>query len=257
MLVSFYPSFYDLMMYCFCVLGQQPGVGTWCESGQVSANDVLRIESDVRTELAATLPGSPCTAYRLLRDFAQLSSGDVIFQSAGGSPVGSALVQLASSQGVRVVSLVSESARDYAPTVERLKLLGSEVAVGESYAENVGVKAVLDDLPQPKLAFHGGDKASSVLLGKLIPKNCPIVTYPPGITDTAVLQKVIHFSLADWLRNAKANDVEVMVSDVVKRMKDGSITSWLQRVPFGELSKAIENGGVCRRKLVAVMQEAM
>lgn len=232
-------------------------MGTWCESAHMAASDVLQIGSDVQTELAATLPGSPCTAYRLFHDFVKLAPGDVVYQTAGGSPVGSALTRLASSYGVRVVSIVSEAARDYAPTVERLKLLGSEVTVGESYLDSAGIQSVLSSLPHPKVAFHGGNERCASLLGDIVPRECPIVTYAPGVASRSLLQDVKDFSLADWLRNADEETVKTMVSEVVQLMKDGKISSWLQRVPFSELPMAIKEGGISSRKLVAILQEGM
>lgn len=232
-------------------------IGTWRECGQVAATDVMRVPSTMRKELAATLPGSPATAYRLLRDFATLEDGDVVIQTAAGSPVGTALAQLASQKGVRVISVVCETARDYAPTVERLKLHGSEVAVGQSYCDSAGVRAVLADMPAAKLAVHGGDEAGCAVLARLISKGCPVVTYCPGVADAAALAAVgarsSTFSLADWLRCAKRSEVESMMQEVVGLMECGALTGWLQRVNFNSLPQALKRGGSTRRKLVAMM----
>lgn len=230
-------------------------MGTWRECSHVAASDVLQVESDVQTELAATLPGSPCTAYRLFHDYVELSAGDVIIQTAGGSPVGSALSQLASSHGVRVVSIVSEVARNYAATVERLKLQGSEVAVGESYIANDGIETVLSSLPPPKIMFHGGNERCASILKKFLPNDCPIVTYASGATDGSLSHITKDFSLADWLCNADEEAVRKMVSDVVNLMKQGKISSWLQRIPFADLPTALEEGGISSRKLVAIISE--
>lgn len=156
-----------------------------------------------------------------------------------------------------MVSIVSEAARNYAPTVERLKLLGSEVAIGESYIDSVGIQSVLDSLPRPKVAFHGGDERSASILGKIVPKECPIVTYAPGVAGGSLSQDLKSFSLADWLVSADEEAVKTMVSEVVQMMNEGKISSWLQRVPFAGLPMAIKEGGISNRKLVAIVQKEL
>lgn len=219
----------------------------------------MRVPSEIRPELAATLPGSPCTAYRLLNDYQRLQSGDVILQTAGGSSVGSALSQMASQRGLRLISLVSESARDYAATVERLKLQGSEVVIGESYVKTEGFKSVVQDMDKVKLAFHGsGDVGSCEALTEVLPHGCEVIWYCPGVADSRILGKrgvaAKEFSLAHWLRSADRAQIEDMLKEVCEQMIDGRLTGWLQRVRFDELPHAIKRGGMTRRKLVAMME---
>lgn len=233
------------------------GLGTWREACEVEADRVMRVPSSVRTELAATLPGSPCTAMRLLSDFGSLREGDVVVHSAGGSAVGTALVQMGSARGLRMVSIVSEKSRDYAPTVERLKLLGAEVAIGESYLKTAGMQAVMEDLPPPKVAFHGSSPQACAAMASLLPKGCTVVTYCPGVVDSTALQQnglsESSFSLADWLQNSDREHIEHMVHSVAEMMETGSMKGWLQRVKFEDLALAIEQGGKTQRKLVAIM----
>lgn len=214
----------------------------------------------IRLELAATLSASPFTALRLLSDFAQLSFGDVVLHNDAGSPVGTAIAQIAHSRGIRTISIVAESAPNYGPTVERLKLMGADVVIGEAYLDTTGFGAVLKDMPAPKLAINGGNANSSALLAGLMPKGCKMVTYCPGDADAEVLNKAdvtnSQFSLPDWLATAKRSDVETMVSTLTDMIQEGKFTAWLQRVKFDELPSAIEEGGAYKRKLVAIMDNA-
>lgn len=236
---------------------EQPSIGTWRESAQLPATDVVRVPPSLRVELAATLPGSPCTAVRLLSDFKALSPGDVVVQTAAGSPVGSALSQLAARRGARVISIVDETGRNYAPTVERLKLTGSEVVFGAAHVDNAGVRAVLADMPAPTLAVHGGAADSCKALASVISRGCPVVTYCPGVADEAVLANAgaegATFSLAEWMRAAGRDEVQKMVDEVAALMEEGELSGWLQRVEYDRLLSAVESGGVYNRKLVAVM----
>lgn len=204
------------------------------------------------------MSNSPCTALRLLSDFGDLKPGDVIVQNAGGSPVGTAIVQLGRARGLRVVSIVSEAGPDYAPTVERLKLLGSEVGIGEEYLDSKGIRAVMADMPKPKLALNGGTAAMCARLASILPEGTKVVTYCPGIEDSASLRSAKltgkSFSMGEWLRTADRASVEGMIGELTKMMEGGSLTAWLQRVKFDDLPHAIAEGGVTRRKLVAIME---
>jgi NADPH:quinone reductase-like Zn-dependent oxidoreductase len=50
-------------------------VGTWRSHGVFNENQFLRVPSEIPKEYAATISVNPCTAYRLLADFAKLQSG--------------------------------------------------------------------------------------------------------------------------------------------------------------------------------------
>lgn len=237
----------------------QSGIGTWCESGIVKSSDVIPIPP-MRVELAATLSASPFTALRLLSDYASLSPGDVILQNAGAGPVGTAVVQIANSLGLKTVSLIDTPYSDYAPTVERLKLLGGDVVIGENYIETNGFRAVMDDLPKPKLVLNGGNQASCGLLADLSGKDATFVTYCPGETNEAAISreglKKETFSLPSWLEKSSREEVEWMVSTLVNLIEEGKLTAWLQRVRFDELVSALEEGSKTQRKLVAVMDSS-
>lgn len=241
--------------------GVQTNVGTWCESGIVNASQVITVPSTMRLELAATLSTSPFTALRLLCDFVSLSPGDVVVQNEGSSAIGTAVVQIANAMGLKTVSLVSESGPDYAPAVERLKLMGGDVVVGEWYGESTGLENVLADMGSPKLGLNSGGKKCCALLSGLVAKGGTIVSHCSGIADSASMkakqQSKGVFSLPRWLENSSREEVEVMVRRLTNMIEDGKLTAWLQRVEFDELPAAIEASGLSGRKLVAVMSSEM
>ena len=72
------------------------------------ATSVQKISDDIPVEQAATISGSSCLAYRLLADFASLSSGDVIIQNDAKSPVGKAVIQLAASRGIETINVIPD-----------------------------------------------------------------------------------------------------------------------------------------------------
>eukprot|EP00177_Eucheuma_denticulatum_P007305 GFKZ01013299.1.p1 GENE.GFKZ01013299.1~~GFKZ01013299.1.p1 ORF type:complete len:390 (-),score=44.61 GFKZ01013299.1:305-1372(-) len=242
------------------VIPIKPSLGTWCESAVVNESQVMRIPNTLRLELAATLSASPFTALRLLSDFGALSPGDVVVVNKASSAVGTAVVQIASALSLRTVCLVTESSGDYAPTVERLKLMGSSVVVDESYAGSAALSLVMSDLPKPKLGINGGDKESCSVLASLIGKGGTVVSYCPGSSNDGAVKgaglTAATFSLPEWLASSERKDVEAMVTQLTDLIEGGKLTAWLQRVKFEELPAVIDQGGPAQRKLVALMPGA-
>ncbi|KAI0564749.1 trans-2-enoyl-CoA reductase [Gracilaria domingensis] len=239
-------------------LRAKTSLGTWRESSVIDSAHVIPVPRNIRVELAATLSASPFTAYRLLRDFVNLQPGDVVLQNAASSPVGSAIVQLAKSMGLETVSLVNTPSADYAPTVERLKLMGGDVVIGDQYITTEGFYQVMSDMPKPSLVINGADEASCATLAAIAPKGTTMVTYCPGEANPKALRskglKNASFSLPEWLEQTDRAQIESMVIDLTNMIESGELTAWLQRVKFDQLPAAIQQGGMINRKLVAVME---
>lgn len=244
-------------MLLYILLQIKTSLGTWCGSAQVSQADVVSVPSNLRLELAATLSASPLTALRLLSDYAKLSPGDVVIQDAGSSPVGTAVVQIANALGLHSISIVRESSADYAPTVERLKLMGGDVVIDASYVDSDCFRAIMKDFPIPKLAINGSDAASCKMLADLLPKGAKVVTYCPGEADmNAISTKELKhdtFSLPTYMGNSSKADLQDAILQLTTMIENGELTAWLQRVNFDELPAAIKVGGKTKRKLVAMM----
>ena len=62
--------------------------------------------NDIPAAYAATIMANPGSAYRMLRDFAQLKPGDVIIQNGANSMVGLAVVQMARELGLKTINIV-------------------------------------------------------------------------------------------------------------------------------------------------------
>lgn len=214
----------------------------------------------VPLELAATLSASPFTAFRLLSDFGSLTPGDVVVHNNASSPVGTALVQIAKSMGIKTISLVDEKSTEYSASVERLKLMGSDVVVDEAFATSAEFKSVLSDMHPPKLGINGSSGDSCSIVAKLVGSGSTVVTYCPGESDDATIKAKglapASFSLPAWLNASDRAHVDGMVAELVKMIEEGKLTGWLQKVKFDELPYAIDKGGMMRRKLVTIMPQA-
>jgi trans-2-enoyl-CoA reductase len=98
------------------VLPGRPLFGCWRRWARGQRTDFMKIprRDGLGVEAAATLIVNPPTAYRLLRDFVALQAGDVVLQNGANSAVGRYVLQMATIQGIRVVSIVRSANRSAA-----------------------------------------------------------------------------------------------------------------------------------------------
>ena len=80
--------------------------GTWTQFAKAEESGVMKSPNDVHKAYAATGAVNPCTAYRMLRDFASLQPGDVVIQNGANSMVGLAVIQMAREMGVKTINVV-------------------------------------------------------------------------------------------------------------------------------------------------------
>jgi trans-2-enoyl-CoA reductase len=115
------------------VIMRRPAVGTWRTHAQVREEDLLRIERHAGNTLAqvATVSVNPCTAYQMLRGFADLKEGDWIVQNGANSAVGRAAIQLARLWGIRTVNVVRAREGGIADLAAELRALGADAVLCE------------------------------------------------------------------------------------------------------------------------------
>lgn len=140
----------------------------------------MKISKDIPINYAGTLSVNPATAYRLLKDFAKLEkgliiykslmylyyflhTGDTIIQNGANSMVGQAVIQLAKSWGINTINVVRERT-GHAEVVSELKALGGTVVVTDKYLRTPDFKYTTSTISKPKLAFNcvGGDVATEI-----------------------------------------------------------------------------------------------
>lgn len=140
--------------------------------------DMLRIQvpEDIPVSHAAMLAVNPCTAYRMLHDFADLRPGDCVLQNGGNSGVGVAVIQLARAMGVSTISVIRDRP-NLAETVDGLLALGATKVVTDADITTMRTKEFLGDLPRPKLALNCVGGRSSLSLCKSLAPGGTLVTY--------------------------------------------------------------------------------
>jgi len=93
------------------VVPDMPSSGTWRTHLVAHQDFWIKVRNDIPVVLAATLQINPSTAYRMLKDFVNLSPGDWVIQNGANSGVGQAAIQIAKSMGVKTVNIVRDRYR--------------------------------------------------------------------------------------------------------------------------------------------------
>ncbi|KAI0013797.1 NAD(P)-binding protein [Xylariaceae sp. FL0662B] len=104
------------------VIPAKTGFGTWRTHALAPADAFLRIDRTGLTPVqAGTVSVNPCSAYRMLRDYADppLREGDWFVQNGANSGVGRAAIQLARLWGYRSINVVR--ARETPEATQRLR----------------------------------------------------------------------------------------------------------------------------------------
>jgi len=191
----------------------------------------------------------PCTAYRMINDFMTLEKGDVIIQNGGNSVVGQSVIQLAKERGLRTISIIRERP-DQDEIVERLKMVGGDIVVSESYATSFNMQRLMSDLPKPKLALNciGGDSVRT--LSKLLDSNGLIVTYggmskkpiqvqtSPFIFNNLTMKGFWYTKWEEDLKNVE--EKKRMITEIIDLCVHKKLTIFIQLNKFSEFQMAID-----------------
>ncbi|KAJ1864515.1 mitochondrial 2-enoyl thioester reductase [Coemansia sp. RSA 989] len=164
------------------VVPQRAGqFGTWCTHTMTNASSLSAVPADWRSGLdpldVACLKVNPCTAYRLLKDFAALNPGDYVIQNGANSGVGRAVIQLARYWGIRTVNVVRER-----PQLDQLHQelisLGADIVVSDKQLATDDIKQQLKSLDAPvRLGFNCVGGRATLQMTKFISAGGTLVSY--------------------------------------------------------------------------------
>ncbi|EFC41710.1 mitochondrial trans-2-enoyl-CoA reductase [Naegleria gruberi] len=248
------------------VIPSNGGLGTWRTHLVCKAEDVTTVPKELPVEYASILSVNPCTAYRLLSDFAELKPGDVIIQNGANSMVGLMVIQLAKLRGIQTINLIRQR-QNHDLTVQRMKQLGADIVMDYSFASNnTKMSRLLSDLPKPKLALNcvGGDAARIVT--KYLAEDGVMVTYggmsrqgitvptSPFIFNNITLKG---FWMTRWVETHSKEERQKMIDELSKLVIDKKLLALVETHKFSEfnyaLEKSFEDGQ--ERKVVLKMNE--
>lgn len=186
------PAVRDLEMGTQVILPHS--FGTWREVAVIDAMKVVAAPKEIDPIQAAMLKVNPITAWRIVRDFVPLMSGDWLIQNAANSGAGQCVIQIARELGYRTVNVVRR-----AELVDELRSLGGDVVLVDSENLRDEVAAATERAPI-KLALNAVGGENALRVAKCLASDATMVTYgamslqPLSIPNGMLIFKNLRFT---------------------------------------------------------------
>jgi len=219
--------------------------GTWRNFAVCGEKEVVVLPStdNVKLEYLASLSINPSAAFRLLNDFVNLKEGDVIVLNGSNSMVGFCITQIANSRGIKTINIIRRGRTDYDILVERMKKYGAYIACSDDYIRTPEFKALISDIPKPKLALNcvGGESVTE--MARLLERGGTLVTFggmsnKPVTTPTSsfIFNDIIlkGFSLHHWAKNHSLKERTDMYKELINLMRQEKLRLWHEKHLFNE-----------------------
>ncbi|EZA61544.1 hypothetical protein DMN91_003781 [Ooceraea biroi] len=230
------------------VLPNGPNFGTWRTRANYESKDVMRIPNDIGLVEASMMNVNPCTAYRMLKDFVPLKSGDTVIQNGGNSAVGQLVIQLCKIWNYKSVSVVRDR-----PNIQELKDQLMSLGADEVLTEEEVRKTQLfksKKLPAPKLALNCICGQSAVEIMRHLGHGGVVVTYggmsrePLTVPASALIFKDISlkgFWMTAWTKlNTESQERAKMFEDLAAFFRNKTLQSPPHKlVPFCDYQEAV------------------
>lgn len=204
------------------------GCGTWASHVVCKGAELIPLPDQADPKQLAMLTINPPTAWLLLEAFVDLSEGDWVIQNAANSAVGTYLVQLAKSRGLRSVNVVRRES-----AAQAVREAGADVVLvdGDDLAKRVreatgkaairlGIDAVGGGATE-RLAecLKGG--GTLVNYGMMSGQACQIS--PKHLIFRGIQLK--GFWLAQWFDKANREQQQHLYGELVKRIASGQLSA--------------------------------
>ncbi|GME41992.1 Alcohol dehydrogenase superfamily zinc-containing [Neofusicoccum parvum] len=218
------------------VIMKQPGFGTWRTHVQTDERNLLKIDdtAGLTPIQVGTVSINPCTAYRMLRDFADLKEGDWFVQNGANSGVGRAAIQLGRLWGYKSINVIRARPEGTEELKRELKELGADVVVTDEELQAKGFSDQVkewtnggrDRVPLG-LNCVGGKPATA--LAKLLTSEGHLVTYggmskqPVQLPTALLIFKNIHFDgfwVSKWSKE-NPDEKKRTVDHVLSLIREG------------------------------------
>jgi len=247
------------------VLPSNSGFGTWRTYATAEDSELVAIPPapGIKQEYLATLVVNPATALRLLNDFVNLKEGDVVIQNGANSMVGTSVIQIAASRGIKTINIIRQRS-DSDVLIERLKEYGAHLVVDEEFIRKPEFKKLLSDLPKPKLALNCTGGPSATEIARLLGNGGTMVTYggmslkPVTIPTSSFIFNDITlkgFWMTKWYEQHGSKGKDQVLSELISLIQKEKLRLWTERHPFNPesfkeaLSRA-QNSKVRDRKVL-------
>ncbi len=217
------------------------GAGTWRSEVVASAGAFVPMpEGDV--DQLSMMMVNPATAQLLLTEFVELSEGDWIIQSAANSAVGTYIVQLAKTMGVKTVSIVRRES-----AVQGLLDQGGDVVLVDCPDL---VKRVIQATNKSKIKLALDAVAGETFgrLGECLEVGGTLVNYGAMSNEHASMQagamifrdiRVRGFWLVNWFERASKEERMAVYAALTKAVATGALHAPIDRIfTLEEVSEA-------------------
>ncbi|KAJ8325546.1 mitochondrial 2-enoyl thioester reductase [Batrachochytrium dendrobatidis] len=209
-------------------------IGSWQTYAIAECNDLLNLGQveGVSHVSAATISVNPPTAYRMIKDFAQLQPGDVIIQNSANSGVGQAVIQLAHAWGFKTVNVV-RNRPNLEVLIKQLKDLGADMVVTEEQLRTPEIMRQIAALgPAPKLGLNGVGGKSATNVARLLGRHAHFVTYggmskePVALPTSLFIFKDIKcfgFWLNEWFELHPFSERKQLFTELLDLVRQGKL----------------------------------
>lgn len=232
------------------------GQGTWRQFGTFTAENWYTVPNSVPKRLAATMSVNPVSAMRMLEEFVDLDTGDVVIQNGANSAVGRAVIQFAAAQGVKTVNVVRDRP-DLQRLQDELQALGGTLVTTE---ERLRQDLAAERLPRPRLGLNCVGGSSSAAVAKALMPGATLVTYggmsmkPVTLPTSLFIFKDLHargfwLSRGDQSEHARAMKARALqrVVDLIQQNKYHAV---VEEVPFEGFREALSGDSGQKKMLV-------
>jgi trans-2-enoyl-CoA reductase len=240
------------------VIMKGPGFGTWRTHASAASSQVVKLEDAAREGItpiqAGTVSINPCTAYRMLKDFVELSEGQWFIQNGANSGVGRAAIQLGKAWGLKSINVIrgrdDKSQED--KLKEELKGIGADVVITDTELQGKEIRDMAKEWTNGGrekigLGLNCVNGKAATAMAKLLGGGSHFVTYgamskqPLTIPASMLIFKDIHFHgfwVSKWAEK-HPEDKKRTVEDVLDMTRKGQF----QDIPVDEIKWEWETKG--------------
>lgn len=232
------------------IIPNSTGLGTWRSHAIYKEDDVMKVPENIPLSEAASLTVNPCTAYRMLKDFVDLKSGDTVIQNGANSACGQNVIQICKALNINNVGIIRDRP-DVGKLVDYLKGLGATEVLTEEQCRSTKIFKS-NQLRKPKLALNCVGGKNALEMSKHLDQEGVMVTYggmsrEPVLVPTSSLifkdQQFRGFWMTRWKeQKGKSEEAKQMFDDLFQMIQTGALKSPKHElVPFENFQSAIEN----------------
>jgi trans-2-enoyl-CoA reductase len=235
-----------------------PGFGTWRTHAAATADQVVLLDDAMREGISAVQAGTvsinPCTAYRMLRDFAPLQPGDWFIQNGANSGVGRAAIQLGKKWGLRSINVIRARSDEAAEQNLKQELtdLGADVVITDTELQTQGIRDRVKEWTNGgrdplRLALNCVNGKAATAMAKLMGESAHFVTYgamskqPLTIPASMLIFKDIHFH-GFWVSRWAEKHPDAK-QDTVRDVLDMTRSGEFKDMPFEQIEWGWETKG--------------